>query len=508
MKFSKKIFCAALFVFSILHLTAENWYVCLGSFKIESNAEKFSSVLEQNGLSNIIASYENAQGVLYRVLYERSFEKSEEAWIFRNGLQADKRVRALGISGLWICKEAQAEKSEDAMTVESEKKEEPLQKNEEEIPVSEEKPYSLKVRSYKEQNPAQQSSERLRENKIDAYVVKTYDDKEYFSFDVHAGAFASPDESAEIKDALEALGIEGSELSEYSEIKEKMKRYDEVIQNEEVVFEDAEDTEFPEFSASVRACLSDLPVNKNFFIESIKIIDFDFLEKPADNSLRQFREISDTENARALAKAVYYDDLFRKRVEVSVAEGDFSTDAPKDGETAQFALPHGDILDAVIFFEDNVRTIFGLNKGKSIRIEIKAHGFSEDEFSVFMNNAWSDSASLIYPQLRKSLRVFPKAAETGREFVAFTLEKVDESYAEEKGFADWAIPIVGHWKAEGFFLQENESFSISFFDMDYDHNARRIHGMFMDAHQSTSFTEGNHPASVNGVEGWYVEFFG
>ena len=497
MKSLKSILCAALFCLIIAAAPADGWYVCLGSFTSADNARQFSAVLTKRGLPNAVSVHTVAGKTLYRVLYDKPFERRDEARIFRGGLLDDPRVRLLRLSDLWIC--------EANPGVEKTAAGEVLQKNDgATLPVSEEKPYSLKVRSYKEEHPAQQSSERLRANNIDAYVVKTYDDDAYFSFDVHAGAFATPDESAETADALAALGIGDTELSEYADIKEKMLRYDEVVQQDNVVFETAENATLPEFSEAVRTCLADLPVNKNFLIESITIADFETLARADGGRLDSFKELSQETGADALARAVYRDDLFGKRVEVCVMErAAHFADFPGES-TVQFALPGDDVLYATVASDGNVRTISGMNADTTLYIKIDAYDFSEDEFTAFMNNAWSDSATVIYPQLRKSLCVLPKKA-AGRDFAAFTLSRVDESYAESKNYADWAIPIVGHWNASGYFLQDGVEVSVDFFDMDYAHNAQRNQEMFNAAHRRGILTDSNHPATVHETDAWYVK---
>ena len=497
MKSLKSILCAAFFCLAIASAPADGWYVCLGSFTSADNARQFSAVLTKRGLPNAVSVHKTAGKTLYRVLYDKPFERRDEARIFRSGLLDDPRIRLLRLSGLWIC-EANPGGEKTATG-------EVLQKNDgATLPVSEERPYSLKVRSYKEEHPAQQSSERLRANNIDAYVVKTYDDDAYFSFDVHAGAFATPDESAETANALAALGITDTELSEYADIKEKMLRYDAVVQQDNVVFETAENAALPEFSAAVRTCLADLPVNKNFLIESITIADFETLARADGGRLGSFKELSQETGADALARAVYRDDLFGKRVEVCVMErAAHFADFPGES-TVQFALPGNDVLYATVASDVNVRTISGMNANTTLYVKIDAYDFSEDEFTAFLDNAWSDSATVIYPQLRKSLCVLPKKA-AGRDFAAFTLSRVDESYAESKNYADWAIPIVGHWNASGYFLQDGEEVSVDFFDMDYAHNAQRNQEMFNAAHRKSILTDSNHPATVHETDAWYVE---
>lgn len=513
MKFLKSILCAALFCLVIAAAPADSWYVCLGSFTSADNARQFSAVLTKRGLPNAVTVHHAAGKTLYRVLYDKPFERRDEARIFRGGLLDDTRVRLLRLSRLWICEATPGDEKPAAGEV--------LQKNDgETLPVSEEKPYSLKVRSYKEEHPAQQSSERLRANNIDAYVVKTYDDDAYFSFDVHAGAFATPEESAETADSLAALGIEDVALSEYADIKEKMLRYDEVVQQNNVVFETAENATLPEFSKAVRTCLADLPVNKNFLIESITIADFETLATtgsrdlsrfkslatPGDLNLDDFESLTTEDGIRAMAKAVYRDDLFGKRVEVCVMErATHFADFPGES-SVQFALPDDDVLYATIASDGNVRTISGMNADTTLYVKIDAYDFSEDEFEQFLNNAWSDSAAVVYPQLRKSLCVLPKKA-AGRDFAAFTLSHLDESYAERKNYADWAIPRVGHWIASGYFLQDGEEVNVGFFDMDYEHNAQKVHRMYMDEKRNLIISDTNHPATVNGVDAWYLKSF-
>lgn len=495
MKSLKSILCAALFSIALAAVPADSWYVCLGSFTSADNARQFSAVLTKRGLPNAVTVHHAAGKTLYRVLYDKPFERRDEARIFRGGLLDDPRIRLLRLSGLWICEANPGGEKIAAGEV--------LQKNDgETLPVSEEKPYSLKVRSYKEEHPAQQSSERLRANNIDAYVVKTYDDDAYFSFDVHAGAFATPDESAETADALAALGIEDVALSEYADIKEKMLRYDEVVQQDNVVFETAENATLPEFSEAVRTCLADLPVNKNFLIESITIADFETLARADGGRLDSFKELSPVDDVDALAHALYRDDLFGKRVEVCVMERAAHFADFLDDSSMQFALPGDDVLHAHISSDGAVRSVAGLNADRTLAVRIDAHGFSEDEFEQFLNNAWSDSAAVIYPQLRKSLCVLPKKA-AGRDFAAFTLSRVDESYAESKNYADWAIPRVGHWEASGYFLQDDEQVKVSFFDMDYEHNAQQIQELVAADRKRSIISNTNHPATINGTDAWW-----
>lgn len=131
--------------------------------------------------------------------------------------------KKLNLTGLWIC---QARKPENKKVVEKivEKPVKPvvLEENKNEIPVSEEKPYSVLVHSYKEEQAAENGKKRLKENQIDSFILKTFDEKSYFSFDLHSGAFDSPEEAEPLQEKLEELGIEDTKIADYEKEKEKV----------------------------------------------------------------------------------------------------------------------------------------------------------------------------------------------------------------------------------------------------------------------------------------------
>ena len=74
------------------------------------------------------------------------------------------------------------------------------------------------VRSYKEEQAAINDKERLNENDVNAYILKTFDDSSYFSFNLHAGAFDTVEEVEDLQEKLEDLGIEDTKISNYEDI--------------------------------------------------------------------------------------------------------------------------------------------------------------------------------------------------------------------------------------------------------------------------------------------------
>lgn len=524
-KFISVIFFSVLLNFSF----AEEIFVCVGSFKNPKNAENLVKNLENLGTDSFIFETQVNNQTLFRVLLSEPFDSKEKARNFRNSVENSNFSKKLNLTGLWIC---QANKVENKKIVENTVEEivtEPvksivLEENKNEIPVSEEKPYSVLVHSYKEEQAAENGKKRLKENEIDSFILKTFDDKSYFSFDLHSGAFNSPEEAEPLQEKLEELGIEDTKIADYEEEKEKVQKYDEIIKNQPVSY-DFGNNEIPDvYSASVANIIRQFPINKNFTLENLMIFDFDNL-RSVEEELPSLDEVSyiieNSEKLHAVSFASYKDDLFNKDVKIFIFSSDENAlpnilDLKKDFQESsvpededfkiqdmKFQLKDG-ILNSLIFKSDEDYIFFGVNEQRNLAVLMSTEDFSESQFEEFLNNFENDSSLLIYPQIRRTLLVLPKKTEIERKFLSFLLEKVDDSYAEAKGYADWSIPIIGHWNAKAIFNQEDEIASVSFFDLDYDYNAKQVHQMFMDAH---IISETSHASTVKNADSWFVELW-
>lgn len=524
-KFISVIFFSVLLNFSF----AEEIFVCVGSFKNPKNAENLVKNLENLGTESFIFETQVNNQTLFRVLLSEPFDSKEKARNFRNSVENSNFSKKLNLTGLWIC---QANKPKNKKNVENAVEEtvteliKPivLEENKNEIPVSEEKPYSVLVHSYKEEQAAENGKKRLKENEIDSFILKTFDDKSYFSFDLHSGAFNSPEEAEPLQEKLEELGIEDTKIADYEEEKEKVQKYDEIIKNQPVSY-DFGNNEIPDlYSASVANIIRQFPINKNFTLENLMIFDFDNL-RSVEEELPSLDEVSNiigsSEKLHAVSFASYKDDLFNKDVKIFIFSSDENalpdildlkknfqeSSVPEDEDfkiqDMKFQLKDG-ILNSLIFKSDEDYIFFGVNEQRNLAVLMSTEDFSESQFEEFLNNFENDSSLLIYPQIRRTLLVLPKKTEIERKFLSFLLEKVDDSYAEAKGYADWSIPIIGHWNAKAIFNQEDEIASVSFFDLDYDYNAKQVHQMFMDAH---IISETSHASTVKNADSWFVELW-
>ena len=495
------IFC----LFALTQGICDSWSVCLGSFKIRENAEKLVESLRQENIQAAIYLHESENGTFYRVLLKQSFDFINEARKMRDEINNKSVIRNLDISGLWACAASSEELQSKTVVLQSNKIEE--------IPVSIEKPYSVMVRSYKEEQAAINDKERLNENDVNAYILKTFDDSSYFSFNLHAGAFDKVEEVEDLQEKLEDLGIEDTKISNYEDIVDNVEKYNEVIKTQNVTFEDGNYTIPTSFSSAIRASIRQFPVNKNFQIEQISIFDIDNINATGadvDGAEKIDDFIDEINGVHAVSIATYKDDLFDKNVMVFMAVGDDGCFKQKEfdgAEDLQLAIVD-DVLDCAVLFNDNDCYLQGTNRAKNMLVGMISKDFTKGQFSAFINNISNDSSLLVYPQLRKTLLVLPEKNElVQRDFLVFTLSRIGESYAVERNYSDWSVPIVGHWNAKSEFFQDSQKLSVSFFDMDYDYNANRVHGMFMNEKKGITINSDNHPSSLELADSWYLNSF-
>ena len=519
--FSKKSILgfSLFFIFSFCSIFAENWFVCLGSFRVKQNADNRVAELNKHDIPAFVYETESEGQILYRVLLNEKHTDRKEARSVRDKYSNNTTIKQLGITGLWICavEEELPELQEPVLLEEPVEFEEPpvvvLQENKTEtIPVSKEKPYSVLVRSYKEELAAENTKDRLVEEDIDAYVLGKYDDTSLFTFDVHAGAFEEEEQTEELIEKLEDLGIEDVEVSDFNEISDAVEKFDEMVKTQPVVYDAGEETIPSVIPAAVQNCIKEFPINKNFQIEQITILDFDNINEDEFESLEEDFDVFETDlsMANAVSITLYRDELFGKEVVVFIAQGvegqfnnsDFETEN-QTGILYDYKI-RGGILKSKVFEVENKIYLFGTTENGATRIEMLADNFTMDDFNTFMNNSYSDSSMLIYPQLRKNLFILPDNNETERKFQAFVLEKIDKSYVEEKNYQDWAWGVYGHWCATAYLKQEDEPINVTFFDLDYDYNAQKIHKIFMDVHELGFELEDNRKEMIHNTQGWYL----
>ena len=384
-----------------------------------------------------------------------------------------------------------------------------LDKNEKAV-LSELTPYSVLVRSYKYSQFAENDSNRLKELGFDSYLLNTFDDTDFFAFNIHAGAFKSREEAEALQNQFTDAGIFETQVSDYNEIKPKIEKYDEIITNQRVTFDDGR-TDFPtSLTPAIEKLVKQFPANKDFQIKEISILDYDnylsCADKPdVDSAI--LKEIAHESSVYAALLATYRDELYQKEVSVFLVNAEdfkFNNGEQMPFESAKLSGNPG-VFDSSVYGNDNKLTLCGSNATEKLFVRMKTNDFTREEFMSFLNESFGDASLSLYPQMRRTFCTLPDQIYTGdRKIISFNFKNVGSDYASERKNIEWARPIVGHSLAKSYFSDAGNLYCIGLYDLDYDFNAMEVHSHFMNDKNNMEPSDSNQPILVNGARGWYL----
>ena len=479
--------------------------ICFGTFLNENFAEALAATLADEGVEAEIIQEERYPGSVYLFVVSQEFASEKAAAAEIQKLKADRVIEKAGAG------EPRTVVFKDPVFYEF-KSAAAVQKND--FPLTEELPYSVFLERYKEESRAENAESRLEAQGIDSYIVKKYDDETLMSFDLHSGAFSSEEEAEAYRRHLTEKGVGAKEVRHLDEFRGAAERFDKLTDEEEIV-RFRENYRIPEeLSPVLIEQLSYFPLHADYALSSLYLFDINNiagLVYDFDNEIfRQLSEITEELGRRDVCSlAVYENALFGKTVTVMIFSGENPTDQTfYFEEDSEARLPYKGKYGLLNFYRTDSDTLAGVSGDRKHVIFLNAGPFSDEEWEDFISRSWYDSDRFIYPEIRETLFILPKTGDSGRRFLAFELSRVGQSYAEERGNVLWSRRIVGHWSSAIVFDCRNALTSVSFFNLDYDLNARETHGLFMKSHREDVagwYWNISEEKSVNGVTGWFLE---
>lgn len=479
--------------------------ICFGTFLNENFAEALAATLADEGVEAEIIQEERYPGSVYLFVVSQEFASEKAAAAEIRKLKADRVIEKAGAGEprTVVFKDPVFYGFKSAAAV---------QKND--FPLTEELPYSVFLERYKEESRAENAESRLEAQGIDSYIVKKYDDETLMSFDLHSGAFSSEEEAESYRRQLTEKGVEAKEVSHLDEFRGAAEKFDKLTDEEDIV-RFRENYRIPEELPPVLIeQLSYFPLHADYALSSLYLFDINNiagLVYDFDNEIfRQLSEITEKLGQRDVCSlAVYENALFGKTVTVMIFSGENPTDQTfYFEENSEARLPYKGEYGLLNFYRTDSDTLAGVSGDRKHVIFLNAGPFTDEEWEDFISRSWNDSDRFIYPEIRETLFILPKTGDSGRRFLAFELSRVGQSYAEEKGNELWARRIVGHWSSAIIFDCRNALTSVSFFNLDYDLNARETHGLFMKMHREVVagwYWHISEEKSVNGAPGWFLE---
>ena len=217
----------------------------------------------------------------------------------------------------------------------------------------------------------------------------------------------------------------------------------------------------------------------------------------------------------AVSMAVYCDTLFDREIHISIQS---SAAEPFEINQAFFksCFPFAEgCEESVISGERNVLTGYrsrteegiafaGVTSDSRHRVVFYARGLEQAEFDTLVSQMLDESGESVSADIKKSLYVLSDEHIDGLNFLAFTLSKVKNDYAERRGNTLWAQQIVGHWDASFSFDWNGRSCNIGLYNLDYEKNAVENQRLFT-AENHVKPDSGICEIELHGMPGWYAE---
>lgn len=495
----KTVFLLILFfLFTSNYLFCEDWFVCLGSFKVKQNAQSRVAELEKYDIASFIYEAETDGQILYRVLFDELYKDRISARTARNNLEKLSVMNKLGIKDLWICT---AERAVFVEVVEPE----PEQESEPEVelePEVETEPEPEEEIEPEVEPESETEPEPEPESEAESEVEPELELEPESEPELEAEEELEPEQEPELEPEPES-----NQEPEFEPIPEpEIENLPPVIHNE---WTEPVSSIIPE---EVQNCIKQLPLNKKFQIQEIAILNFGTMKyNEVSDNLKEKLKLFTTEasKSKAVSLTIYENQAAAKAVGVLIAQGETGqfNQADIKREAAYFCdyQIRGYILKCKLFKLPNGFYLFGTTEDGRIRIEMGAENFTFEEFNTFMNDSYENGNPVIYPQLKNALEFLPEVSEVQRNFKSFTLNKVGKDYIELKNNQDWAWALYGRWCAKALFEQAGEEIRVSFYDLENAARTQEIHQMYMESHSGIFQDGDNHSEEVHETTGWYIK---
>lgn len=487
-------------------MSASEYGICFGSYLTNEAAEESVKQLAKINLPAVIVPFRTASGQLFnRIFFDTKYPTREIALQQKSVLEQIWFFHDHGITDLWVTPWEAAV----------------LPDNDSTLPLSAERPYSVKIGDYKEEERAEHDRERLAEHDVDSYVVKSYNDDTLLNFALHSGAFTTPEDAAVYRDEIAEKGLNSVSVSDFTQFEDDFNKYNE-LSDEEKVKPSTELYNSPEnIDSIVIENVKLLPVHADYQLESFRLYDLNHI-RACNNPVSIGYAIGDAEDVpvteagvSAVSMAVYCDTLFDREIHISIQS---SAAEPFEINQAFFksCFPSAEgCEESVISGERNVLTGYrsrteegiafaGVTSDSRHRVVFYARGLEQAEFDTLVSQMLDESGESVSADIKKSLYVLSDEHIDGLNFLAFTLSKVKNDYAERRGNTLWAQQIVGHWDASFSFDWNGRSCNIGLYNLDYEKNAVENQRLFT-AENHVKPDSGICEIELHGMPGWYAE---
>lgn len=415
--------------------------------------------------------------------------------------------------------------------------------------VTEEKPYCVEVVRERSIYQAQKIQDRLRSMDVDAYIIESTDSVDQGWYSVMSGAFADSSAGAAHAAHLDStLRLPGLTLVDSRVMADSIN----VVKNDETgeSYQSESrriDANAPCVPTSVMDVTRLFPENNAFYLQQLSIANFEaeggqkhaqslFEDMPRGITAGRVAAVS-----KCLVEVQYKDNLYDDKVTISIARladaavekcaGVFDkynvTQPEMYAESYAVALQYSEyILESGNYEGESLAPIIwkaykplvgyrvGLTTNNGTRRTYYMLADSDCEYLFMAQSVQKEDAEMQYlleavgrgqgleqyDEFYNAFYLMPDRQIDEDVFLGFSIEKLGKKYASERGYAQWAKGMVGHWVVNGYFWNRKKGLWVAgIFDLLTPTKRAHIYGTLYTQAQSNK-----NRRTVYGVPGHFV----
>ncbi|MCQ2193423.1 MAG: SPOR domain-containing protein [Paludibacteraceae bacterium] len=381
---------------------------------------------------------------------------------------------------------------------------------------SENKPYTLEILKDRSYYQADKVVNRLGKKGVDSYILKSLDEEGDDWYSVVSGAFESDSAMNAFKMYLDtAMHIKAGEAVNFTSLDSVGRIPVKIAAVKESKRIDANKPDVPK---DIEAIIKRYPGNDIFYLKNISLVSLTkegisstqgkHVDMPRGITLEKLRKKEFT----AFGSVIYKDNLYKDEVTLQIAkykehvhqcEASFVPSSnPVRDEVIEICSLFADLVLETGKYEEEQKQEVELDGGDLVGYKAsfrqkkngyRAYYFLTDQWGDYvymLQSTKQDDSELMqfisdlgnsegldnYDEFYNSFYTIADEMMAKDEFVGYYVDRLDYTYAKERGYVKWANRMVGHWYTNVYFNNTNKGvWMYSIFDLLTDEKSSHVY---------------------------------
>ncbi len=478
-----------------------DYRVVLGSFLVTHNARGLIDALSERGYEAETTHAAVHGRAFHRVYLTESFSTPAEARAMIRQLELDRSVYPVLGTDFWVLNMTPAvpapspaiDARPEAATTAAERREVAMEFSEQsnaDIPLHEDAPYAVRVERFRSRSDATAALHSPAIEEFDPYLLRAYERGTGIHLDLMVGAFDRPELADEVMDTLVSRRLGNPQRIEWDAVAASVRAYDELPVAARTEFLPP-DPAWNTIPLPVQDFLSLGIAPAGYRVSELLISD---ISDPANYPGSPAVEPVFSHASAGWSMQVMLESVLDTRaifVQGMVMNEPFTDDdlamARRDGalqdlpdmvlSQANWHRFDGTVVEGQLYGDEDAHVWIGIEE-RANRVWV----LGGDPLSLDTLLSGEDLRPVLQSDtIIKTLSLLPE--EHGARLWAYHFHVVGEAYVRSKGYAEWAVAMEGHWRADIVVDTATEPFLIGAFDLVQEFEAERVKAIFRDGHE-------------------------